>query len=56
MNLTGITSDYGTVRLEYMVTGESTTTTDPETGEVITNPGDSSTRTEERTVYFTLGE
>lgn len=56
VNLTGITSDYGTVRLEYMVTGESTTTTDPETGEVITNPGDSSTRTEERTVYFTLGE
>ena len=56
VNVTGIATDYGTVLLEYLVTGEATTVTDPNTGEVTTVPGNSEVKTEERTVYFTLGE
>lgn len=52
VDIRGISASYGTVLLEYTVTGPSSTTINPETGEQVTVPGTAELRSEERTVYF----
>ena len=51
-NYYGLTSSGGTITMTYSVTLEGTTTTDPETGETITVPGDTEERTFTRRIEF----
>lgn len=53
VNYTGIRSATGTVTFTYMVTTDSTTQTNPETGEVTTTEGSSVQKTVSREVQFT---
>lgn len=52
VNCYGINVATGTLTLTYTATGESTTTTDPETGETITTPGETVTKTVTRKIEF----
>ena len=53
-NYYGLTSSGGTLTMTYSVTTEGTTTTDPETGETITTPGETQERSFSRRIDFTL--
>ncbi len=53
-NYYGLTSSAGTITMTYFVTTEGTTTTDPDTGETITTPGETESRSFTRRVEFTL--
>ena len=53
-NYYGLTSSGGTLTMSYFVTTEGTTTTDPETGETITIPGETEERSFSRRIDFTL--
>lgn len=48
----GLTSSRGTIYMTYKVAGEGTTTTDPETGETVTVPGEEKEKTILREVDF----
>ncbi len=51
-NYTGIKSPNGVVTFNFTVVRQETTTTDPETGETVTIPGSSETKTVHRPVNF----
>ena len=51
-NYYGLTSAGGTITMTYYVTTEGTTTTDPETGETITAPGETQERSFSRRIDF----
>lgn len=51
-NFTGLTSPGGTLTMTYTVTTEGSTTTDPNTGETITTPGGTETRSFNRRIAF----
>lgn len=51
-NYYGLTSAGGTITMTYSVTLEGTTTTDPETGETITMPGETQERSFTRRIEF----
>ena len=53
VNYTGIKSATGTITFTFRVEKEATTTTDPNTGETVTNPPVSEDRTVQREVSFT---
>ena len=53
-NYYGLTSSGGTITMTYFVTVEGTTTTDPETGETITTPGETQERSFSRRIEFSL--
>ena len=53
-NYYGLTSAGGTITMTYYVTTEGTTTTDPETGETITTPGETQERSFSRRIDFVL--
>ena len=53
VNYTGIKSATGTITFTFRVEKEDTTTTDPHTGETVTNPPVSEDRTVQREVSFT---
>lgn len=53
VNYTGIKSATGTITFTFRVEKEATTTTDPNTGETVTNPSVSEDRTVQREVSFT---
>lgn len=51
-NFTGLTSSGGTLTMSYVVTTPGTTTTDPITGETVTTPGGTETRSFNRRITF----
>lgn len=51
-NIYGITSQYGTITLYYTVTLPPATVTDPATGELVTTPGETQTRSVTRRIEF----
>ena len=51
-NYTGIRSATGVITFTFTVERQETTTTDPETGEVVTIPGSSETKTVHRPITF----
>ena len=53
-NYFGLTSSGGTLTMSYTVTTEGTTTTDPETGETVTLPGEIQEKSFSRRIEFTL--
>ncbi len=53
-NYYGLTCSGGTITMTYSVTTEGTTTTDPETGETITTPGETYENSFTRRIEFTL--
>ena len=53
VNYTGIKSANGVITFSFMVEREETTSTDPETGETITNPASSEEKTVKRDINFT---
>lgn len=53
VNYSGIKSSSGKLTFNYVVTSDPVTTTNPETGEVVTTPGTSEEKTITRTINFT---
>ena len=52
VNCYGINVPTGTLTMTYKVTKESTITTDPETGETVTTPGETVAKTVTRKIEF----